>query len=157
MSSHKEWREQNRQHVNDFSREYVKANPEQRSQTTRRYRENVASNREHFIKQLIRSARTNARLKGIDFDLSFELIDTWIKIQNEKCCLTGIDFVYSTTPDFRTRPFTPSIDRKDNSGGYLAGNIQIVCCMVNRAKNEFTQEMFDRMCLARARVINGQA
>ena len=47
-----------------------------------------------------------------------------------------------------------TLDRKDNSLGYTYSNIQIVTVMVNKAKNEFTQEMFDEMCKDRMKVIN---
>lgn len=53
------------------------------------------------------------------------------------------------------RPFAPSIDRIESKKGYTSDNIQIVCQIVNRAKNEYSQEMFDAMCLARVRQLNG--
>lgn len=37
-------------------------------------------------------------------------------------------------------PFSPSLDRKDSSRGYVRDNVDVVCFMYNCAKNRFTDE-----------------
>ena len=39
-----------------------------------------------------------------------------------------------------------SIDRIDSSKGYVPGNIQLVCAIVNCMKNEYSQEEFIEFC-----------
>lgn len=149
------WREENREHVNAFNRDYTKRNASQRKETTRRYRQRSKFNPIGHIRQMVRTARVAAKKRGFEFEISVELINAFILMQNECCALTGIRFDYSAHDRTRSRPFAPSIDRKDNSIGYRFDNIQIVCCIVNRAKNEYPQELFDAMCRARVKVLNG--
>lgn len=151
----KQYYADNRERLIETNTEYNKNNPEQRKETQKRYRYNKISDREFFIRALVRTARTNAKIKKLDFELNHVVVNTLIILQNEKCCVTGINFDYNHSPEFRARPFGPSIDRKDNSKGYTYDNIQIVCVIVNKAKNEYPQEFFDNMCAARMRFLNG--
>lgn len=151
----KQYYADNRDKLIEANIDYNRNHPEQRKETQRRYRYNKISDREFFIRALVRTARTNAKIKKLDFELNHVTINTLISLQNEKCCVTGIGFDYNHSSEFRARPFGPSIDRKDNTKGYTYCNIQIVCNMVNRAKSEFTMEMFDEMCQARVRMLNG--
>lgn len=151
---HADWRARNRQHVNRYSRDYTDRNKEQRKQSTKAFRERDKVKPESVIKQLLRTARTNAKKKNVIFDLDFKVVHAIILSQCSKCALTGIDFDYANYIGIRFRPFAPSIDRRDNARGYTYDSIQIVCAMVNRAKNECSQEMFDAMCIARAEKLN---
>lgn len=49
------------------------------------------------------------------------------------------------------RPFAPSLDRLDNSLGYIVSNVRLACCMANLARNAFSDEEFYRMCLGAAK------
>jgi len=151
----KQYYNDNREERIKANTEYNRNNPEQRKVIQRRYRKSIRTHRELFIKALVRTARQHAKIKKMEFELNHSVIDTLITLQNEKCSITGICFDYVPNEEFRARPFAPSVDRKDNSKGYIYNNIQIVCVMVNRAKSEFTQEMFDEMCRARVRLLNG--
>lgn len=144
----------NREHLLEQNTLYNANNKEQRRETNKRYRSKTKSNRQIFITGIVGTARRNARLKNIEFAITPELIDSLMIEQNDRCCLTGFPFEYEEDENFRARPFAPSIDRKDSTGGYTPDNIQITCVMVNKAKNEYHQEMFDAMCLARAKVLN---
>lgn len=106
------------------------------------------------IQQLIRTSRNSAKLKGIEFELEAEVIFAMITVQGNKCALTGMDFTWDWGGEYRANPFAPSIDRRDSRKGYTYDNIQIVCHIVNVAKNEFPQEIFDRMCRARTEIMN---
>jgi len=152
---HKQWRNENREHVNRYSKEYNEQNDEQRKMTNKRYRKRVKTDQEIFLNSLFRAARNNAKSRNIEFNISIELVRAFILVQNNRCALTGIQFIYEHDGMTRARPFAPSIDRKDNSRGYTCDNIHLVCCIVNRAKNEFPQIIFDQMCLARVRQLYG--
>ncbi len=78
-----------------------------------------------------------------------------IYMQNNKCRLTGIEFDMTRGGSFRANPYAPSIDRIDNSRGYTADNIQIICHIVNVAKNEYPTDVFDTICRARVAVLGG--
>ena len=66
--------------------------------------------------------------------------------QNKKCALTGIELNLPTkhTEKWHTNA---SLDRINNSKGYIEGNLQWVDKMVNIAKQTYTQEEFIEMCM----------
>lgn len=77
--------------------------------------------------------------------------------QGGKCALSGIDMLNlpeklsSTFLNGPRHPFKPSLDRIDSSKGYVKGNVQWVCTIVNLAKADFAQNDFLRMCVETAR------
>lgn len=180
----REWNSKNKDRANSKSREWQKANRDRRKEyMTRYYAENrehlIATNSEWNrnnaeihraaqtawrqknkedritkLKQVLRTAQSNATKRGFECRIDLEVFDAWLKVQGEKCALTGIEFDYTCDQKYRVRPFAPSIDRIDSSKGYTFDNIQVVCAMVNRAKNEMSQELFDRMCRARVEMLD---
>ena len=54
------------------------------------------------------------------------------------CAATGIEFVFEAGKG--TNPYSPTIDRIDNSRGYVRGNVQVVIHMYNACKNEWSEE-----------------
>ena len=59
---------------------------------------------------------------------------------NKKCTLTGWDI------DISYNNQTASLDRIDNTKGYIKNNIQWVHVMVNMCKNKYDQNKFIDMC-----------
>lgn len=147
----KQYRESNREKYNEWERKYYSENSPRLGANAKKWRCNVDGT---FIVMHL-SARSRARRKHLDYVLTPDVIKALCAAQGDKCALTGIPFDYAKTDEFSNRPFAPSIDRKDSGKGYTFDNIQITCVMVNKAKNEFRQEMFDAMCMARVRHING--
>lgn len=144
----------NRERLIAANSEWNRNNPDLHREAQAAWRRKNKEDRITKLKEVLRTAQTNAKKRGFECEITLEVFDAWLKTQGEKCALTDIDFDYSCDDKYRVRPFAPSIDRIDSSKGYTFDNIQIVCVMVNRAKNEMTQELFDRMCLARAEVLN---
>lgn len=107
------------------------------------------------IRMMHLSAKTRAENKNVKYSLSVDLIKCLIKIQRDRCKLTGINFIYENSEEYLYRPFAPSIDRIDSKKGYVCENVQIVCCIVNKAKNEYDISLFDEMCKARVELLNG--
>jgi hypothetical protein len=145
------YRNLNREKYNEWERSNYQRNADKLNANAKKWRDKVEGT---FVVMHL-AAKDRARRKQIDYVLTPELIKKLCEQQCNKCALTGISFDYSATTQFRNRPFAPSIDRKDSRGGYTLDNIQITCVMVNKAKNEYHQEMFDEMCLARVSQING--
>lgn len=81
----------------------------------------------------------SAKARGIEWRLS---IDEMYESYNGKCALTGWD----VSIDYYNQ--TASLDRIDNSRGYLPDNIQWVHTMVNMSKNKYDQGDFIAMCKA---------
>lgn len=77
-------------------------------------------------KILWRGARSRAKKRGLDFDL--ELTDVMIP---ELCPISGEPMIPRT-------PHAPSIDRLNNSEGYIKGNVAIISKRMNAIKGAAT-------------------
>ena len=84
-------------------------------------------------RSMLRSARHRAKVKGMAFNI--ELGDIVIP---ELCPVLGI-------PIFRTTGHggaenSPSLDRKDNTKGYIKGNVQVISYLANMMKSSAAPE-----------------
>lgn len=144
------YRNENRESYRDWERKnYTKRKTERLTQA-KKWREGLSGS----ARMLFLACRSRAKKKSLPFDLDATVIESIIRSQGEKCVLTGIQFDYVSDGVHRYRPFAPSIDRKDNMLGYTYDNIRVVCCIVNKARNEYPLETFDAMCRARVEMLN---
>lgn len=100
-----------------------------------------------FPQSLWRSAKRNARNKGVPFDLSVQAVEAMIEAAGGRCPIAGARFDYRRRQSERFRPWAPSIDRIKRDLGYVDGNCRIVCAYINLAMNEFGEDVF--MAIAR--------
>ena len=86
--------------------------------------------------------RTNALIRCIDWNVSFDYLAELLIEQDFKCALTGWDIhaMEVNSP--------ASLDRIDSSIGYVEGNLQWVNSRVNMMKQQYSQEDFIKVCLA---------
>jgi hypothetical protein len=86
--------------------------------------------------------RTNALIRRIDWDVSFDYLAELLIEQDFKCALTGWDIhaMEVNSP--------ASLDRIDSSIGYVEGNLQWVNSKVNMMKQQYSQDDFIKVCLA---------
>ena len=69
--------------------------------------------------------------------------------QDGRCSKTGWAFTLTQGAEkTQSNPLIPSFDRIDSSGKYEPGNIQLVCCWYNLAKNDHSEELMQQMCAA---------
>lgn len=85
---------------------------------------------------LYNSSRQNASKKNLAFDLTPEYVRELISPM--LCAVSGI----ALTTEKERGPWAPSIDRIDNLGGYVKGNVRVTCWMFNRAKAHWSDEEF---------------
>ena len=92
----------------------------------------------------------SARKRGFEFNITIEDIWNQFVIQNKKCNLSGLDLCFQK---IYKKPYaqTASIDRIDNSKGYIKDNIQILHKQINLTKHVLSQEEFIKMCMLIAR------
>ncbi|MHC2298122.1 hypothetical protein [Rhizobium mongolense] len=117
-------------------------NPESQRQRKRR---NIAG-------QLFKMYRKRAREIGKPFDLSEEWIHDQLCHVSDKCEISGVDFNYDPQPRATKKhfkqPSRPSLDRIDNTDGYIPGNIRIVLHCVNIGINEWGLDNYIAVCKA---------
>lgn len=77
---------------------------------------------------LFKSARSNAKKRGLEHTISVSDISI-----PDVCPVFKTPFVFNT-------PYSASIDRIDNSKGYVPGNVQIISRKANIMKAHATEE-----------------
>lgn len=82
--------------------------------------------------------KQRSKTTGMEFSLTKNHI---VKLLSDKICAkTNIELILD---DSKYNPYAPSIDRIDNSIGYIDSNVQIVCMIYNFCKNSFSEEIVD--------------
>jgi hypothetical protein len=82
--------------------------------------------------KMFQGAAYRAKQNNIEFNITNESI-----ILNKHCKLLNIPIEYGQT---KVTKNSPSIDRIDNSKGYIEGNIQVISSLGNSMKNSATKE-----------------
>ena len=97
---------------------------------------------------LYHASKLRSQEKGIEFDLTVELIHGLIL--KGMCPRTGFKFeIENKGSDYSNRsPYTPSIDKINPSKGYTKDNIQVVCWWYNFAKQRYTDREVLELCKA---------
>lgn len=94
-----------------------------------RVRANLSRSRKsNPVRHLLNLVRNRSKKKGLDFNL--ESSDIIIPI---RCPYLNIEITV-----FGTIDQAPSIDRIDNSKGYVKGNVEVISTQANRMKNTAT-------------------
>jgi hypothetical protein len=86
--------------------------------------------------------KLGASYRNIVWNLSLEDAVELLENQEWKCALTGLDLMCNGDLD----PITASLDRIDNSKGYILGNIQFVHKEVNMMRGTLDLNRFTELC-----------
>ena len=109
-------------HYQKYGKEWYVQNKERQQETQKRYRE------KYLDRCLWRNARLRAKKNGIEFTITYSDI-----VIQSVCPVFGVD--YSTGG-----MAAASLDRIDNSVGYVPGNIQVISRRANTMKGDATIE-----------------
>lgn len=88
---------------------------------------------------MIRNIKASAKRRGIPFDLSWSDLDL-----PTHCPVLGLKLSYNGEPGFNSN-HRATVDRIDNTIGYIPGNVWIISRLANTMKNEadlLTLELF---------------
>jgi len=96
--------------------------------------------RENWSKVLLTNAKHRAKKYGIYFDLKITDI-----IIPDYCPVLGMKLSVDGGIGYRARDCTPSMDRMDNSLGYISDNIRIISWRANRLKGDATLEEVEKI------------
>ena len=90
---------------------------------------------ENPAKYMLTMKKHNSKIAGIDFSLEVEDLLPLPSV----CPVLGITLNYIVLGG-KPRDNSPSIDRFDNSLGYVHGNVRVISNRANRLKSDGTQE-----------------
>lgn len=93
------------------------------------------------LKGRYRSWKFNAKKgnRNYEFSVSLEYLESLPKI----CYYTGVELTLEAK-----KPNTISLDRIDNTKGYIEGNVVFCCADINHMKTDLTEERFYELCKA---------
>lgn len=91
------------------------------------------------------NAKRRAKVKGYDFDITIDDI-----VIPEFCPYLGIPLIIGTKDNYEN---TPSLDRIDNTKGYIKGNVLVVSKKGNSMKNSASFEELTTFCNNIMRII----
>lgn len=98
--------------------------------------------REEFLrsykKNLLNMARRRAKLKGLEFNLTEDDI-----VIPKTCPILEVPLIVGTKDNYE---YTPSLDRIDNSKGYIKGNVQVISKKANSMKNSASFAELEAFC-----------
>jgi hypothetical protein len=122
MTPSAEWVQENRERRNAYMREWNRRNPESRRYHQKRVRA------DHPARLLLYKAKERAKAKGLEFDLTEEDLQP-LPIH---CPVFGTELNYAAPKQCAA---SPSLDRVDNSKGYVKGNVVVVSWRANNLKS----------------------
>jgi hypothetical protein len=104
---------------------------------------------EQVAVKLYDAAKGKAAARKLEFNLHFNTVLGGVKAG--QCAMSGILFDMRQKPYGMDFPFRASLDRIDNTLGYLDSNVQIVCKIYNSAKYVWNDEDVIRLAIALTR------
>lgn len=111
-----------------------------------------SANPKNFISTVLNHAAARKQHLGFDIDLMY-LLSVYER-QQGRCALSGVPMTYRAGSG--RVPTNISIDRIDSRKGYCRGNVQFVCDVVNRMKQDMSEAELRRWCRYILEAENGQ-
>lgn len=136
--------EANRDEQLERMRTWKERNPEKAVAATRRWQE------ANPARTLFNQCKCNARQRKLPFELTLQMVEEFLV--GMTCSATGLPLTFDRGEGGRyaRRPWFPSLDRLDNSKGYIPGNVRVVCSLYNFMRSNHSDE--DVLAVARALV-----
>ena len=152
----RQWRVEHSEEARARDQARYEKNKEKHAERTKAYREAHPELRRKEYKNSrsktpwmlsFRGARHRSLKKGWSFDLTYEwCVANW----TGKCAVTDVPFQFGVG---KLHPYSPSLDRNDNSKGYTQDNCRFVLHAVNNFKGTGTDE--DMLVIAQA-IVNSR-
>ncbi|ULG01390.1 hypothetical protein phiA019_0043 [Aeromonas phage phiA019] len=103
------------------------------------------------LKQKYENKKKNAKSRNIDFSLTE---DEFIKLclflkENRQCAYTNETFVFKSTTNGTPKPNYPTLERVDNSVGYVLGNVIWVTYHSNFIKSKWEDNLYSQLTFSK--------
>lgn len=99
---------------------------------------NIESRQKNIKTSMINMARKRALKNNLEFNITKEDI-----IIPEVCPILQIPFIFGNKVCYSS---SPSLDRIDNTKGYIKGNVAVISMLANSMKNVATKEQIKVFC-----------
>jgi hypothetical protein len=102
-----------------------------------------------YLRETVRKTKSAAKCRrNLEFTIDLDYLLTLLEQQKGLCALTGWTLEFKRGGDFKggKNPRGCTIDRIDNSQGYVPGNVQLTCCLPNYVKSDMDLEQFRDLC-----------
>jgi hypothetical protein len=126
------WYQANKERMNAANNAWGKANREK----TREYLK--AWERRHPLRAMYQHAKSGAKSRGLEFTITMDDL-TW----PTHCPIFGIKLCYGRDKKTPHMENYPTLDRWDNSKGYVPGNVFVISWLANRMKWHATVEQLE--------------
>lgn len=111
--------------------------PEERRAYMRERGRETRLSRDTWAAEVLRAARGRARRIGVDFNIAPDDVEI-----PETCPVLGVPLIYDA---LEPRAQRPSLDRTDNSKGYVRGNVRVISFRANQIKNDATSAELEKV------------
>lgn len=103
------------------------------------------------LKQKYENKKKNACSRGIDFSLTeYEFIKLCLFLkENRQCAYTNETFVFKSTTNGTPKPNYPTLERVDNSVGYVLGNVIWVTYQSNFIKSKWEDNLYSQLTFSK--------
>ena len=103
------------------------------------------------LKQKYENKKKNACSRGIDFSLTeYEFIKLCLFLkENKQCAYTDKTFVFKSTTNGTPKPNYPTLERVDNSIGYVLGNVIWVTYHSNFLKSKWEDSLCSQITFSK--------
>lgn len=89
---------------------------------------------------LFTNIKKRAKVKNLSFNLTRKFLKELMQLQNNRCAVTNIPIEVIKQTELGTLSSTASLDRIDNTKGYIKGNVRYTCLGINYMRNRRSNE-----------------
>jgi hypothetical protein len=104
----------------------------------------TANNTNTFLERYFKRVKERASIMKFELDIDVNYLADLLTNQNNCCKLSGLPI--SLRANWQIQEQTASLDRIDNTKGYVKGNLQWLHKDINNMKHIFTQDYFLELC-----------
>lgn len=102
----------------------------------------------NLARKLLHQCKASAKYRGHECLITEELLAELL--HSMECSATGLPLTLEWKGPSGTNPWAPSVDRLNNSLGYVPGNVRIVCWAFNNMRGDFSDEVVETLVRAYA-------